>query len=1538
MKLNKTHIRIISAILLFATFLTSTPANVLSAEFFSDEASERNESASIAEDCPEVSVLHNGAEKSSITLSKNAEEVLSVFTSEIQPSQRTWQILIPDSNTWVNIEGQNGNELRVSYSLIGSMLNGLDCAYIRASASADEKTYYSDSVEVKMTYDAEDSDEETEAPMMFSMSRVAPASDVDDSDLETFTIVINYIFDNGGIAFEPYGASVAKGSDFIKSVTSPTVVGYEPFMRTDDGYVDASVVDINLTNITENVTINVIYEPAIVDFQVHHHLQDLYDDDYSLHADYITYGKGLTGSLVPKGLEMGENDLPGFTPLAYETVTIAADGSTVVEIRYNRNYYLVNFDMAGGYGTEPVYVRYGSIVGANPPTRHGYVFEGWELVSYGGNTPTNEQASMYDINSTTITVPSANLTYRARWRTQLTNYTMVFWKENIDNNGFSYWGTLDGLTAMSGSTVDGADRVSEVGGIDDEDCFKYNAALTDKNVIVEGDGSTIINVYYTRNRYTITFKATGKCVIPVGHTHSDDCYALLCTKAHIHSDECNPTLDCDIPVHESHTDECIICGKVEHAHGSSCCGYNEHTHTTSCYSNVGSQSTPSGAPTGVKNGYIHAVRSGWKYTYYIYISGVWYSYSGKNVSSGDIVSSTCGKAEHTHGSSDCSCSKEVHSHADTCYKDTLHTHDADNCYTYSCGSNWHEHTEGCRILDCGIPENHKHSGTCTSASSTNTVKLEYRKYQENLESIWPIVDDNGKSYNSGERWSPSGSDTFSAVLVYIANMPGEDFTLTLSTSNYDTYVMNYYLEVLDGEPYDKSYNGKNYKLYTTIKANYNYITKAEDFFNINGFYQHQSSPSFSNGQIDINGGGNVDFYYGRIVDHYLEFQSNGIILSDKTQHGIPYGKVLTDYYFVPEYPVSLEPGAFEFAGWYTSPGHYDGTEADWSTITMDAGDVMLYAKWAPITHTIKVYLDDSLTEQIGSTQYVSHGNFALSPTETVSNGNYIFQGWFYRDVEDGVSVEKAFVFTGIPVLADMEIYAKWSSHVTVNYTINYVLLNTNEVIAPPQIGSSIAGHNKTFYAKTGDELNEGFREGYYPLTSSHTVTMSAESDHEFTFQYIYVESMPYLVRYLDSNGSPVAEEKRVMDNNLSVTTETFIKIPGMMPDAYQKRLVLSASDIDEDGDGIFDTNVITFNYSSDSEHAYYQVVHYIENISGNGYREYRSEDAAGTIGESYEFTPINMTGFSFNGQKTMINGALTPTSASTVTAELTSEGLLVELYYDRVDVSYTVRYLELGTNKVLYTEKIGEGIFGEQIVEYAPGLTHIGYTLISDSVKQIHLSANESVNVIDFYYQETTYSLKYQIVGSPEGATLSLSSENILAVSGVTTGSVPTINNGYHFVGWFYDEACTRAVPAEWVDDTTYQIAPQSDGVWLASHTYYAKVDPDFTSLTISTVGCADVDDDQVFIFRITGTSDLTVGVDLTVTISGNSSVTIDSLPIGSYLVTEDSLWSYRYTPDDISKTISLSIDSTKNRLTFSHIRSTVKWLDGNSSERYTYD
>jgi hypothetical protein len=73
-----------------------------------------------------------------------------------------------------------------------------------------------------------------------------------------------------------------------------------------------------------------------------------------------------------------------------------------------------------------------------------------------------------------------------------------------------------------------------------------------------------------------------------------------------------------------------------------------------------------------------------------------------------------------------------------------------------------------------------------------------------------------------------------------------------------------------------------------------------------------------------------------------------------------YGAPLKDYYFEPQYPSNLEVGAFEFGGWYTSPGCFDGTEVDWNAITMEAGDMLLYAKWKPIVYDVEVFKYDWL--------------------------------------------------------------------------------------------------------------------------------------------------------------------------------------------------------------------------------------------------------------------------------------------------------------------------------------------------------------------------------------------------------------------------------------------------------------------------------------------------------------------------------------------------------------------------------------------------
>ena len=83
---------------------------------------------------------------------------------------------------------------------------------------------------------------------------------------------------------------------------------------------------------------------------------------------------GLTTQAVAREYE-------GFTPLTFSQAKINADGNTVVEILYERNYYTLTWDT----GDNASYIaseqlRYGAAITApaNDPTRVGYDFKGWE--------------------------------------------------------------------------------------------------------------------------------------------------------------------------------------------------------------------------------------------------------------------------------------------------------------------------------------------------------------------------------------------------------------------------------------------------------------------------------------------------------------------------------------------------------------------------------------------------------------------------------------------------------------------------------------------------------------------------------------------------------------------------------------------------------------------------------------------------------------------------------------------------------------------------------------------------------------------------------------------------------------------------------------------------------------------------------------------------------------------------------------------------------------------------------------------------------
>ena len=101
---------------------------------------------------------------------------------------------------------------------------------------------------------------------------------------------------------------------------------------------------------------------------------------------------------------------------------------------------------------------------------------------------------------------------------------------------------------------------------------------------------------------------------------------------------------------------------------------------------------------------------------------------------------------------------------------------------------------------------------------------------------------------------------------------------------------------------------------------------------------------------------------------------------------------------------------------------------------------------------------------------------------------------------------------------------------------------------------------------------------------------------------------------------------------------------------------------------------------------------------------------------------------------------------------------------------------------------------------------------------------------------------------------------------------------------------------------------------------------------TITTAGASSADEGQVFIYRIRGTSENVKDIDLTVTVTGNDSITISDLEIGDYTVTELTDWSFRYDVVNAEKSISLAVDGNKNVVSFGHVRAFTQWLDGNHS------
>ncbi len=231
-------------------------------------------------------------------------------------------------------------------------------------------------------------------------------------------------------------------------------------------------------------------------YKVEHYVEKL--DGTGYEADPYTT-QNLTGTT---GAEVTATSIaiPGFTYNEAESVgtrtgTIAADGSLVLKLYYDRNEYTVTYEYEGdipsGVPSLPADATYA--YGANVTVADkadapaGYTFVGW----YRGEV-TN--------TLTSFTMPDTDVILKGYFKPDSgTEYNVEHYLMGTDGNYATTPEVTENFTGTTGHDVEAKPLATFAG-------FTYNAGESTASGTILGDGSLVLKLYYDRNKYTVTYE------------------------------------------------------------------------------------------------------------------------------------------------------------------------------------------------------------------------------------------------------------------------------------------------------------------------------------------------------------------------------------------------------------------------------------------------------------------------------------------------------------------------------------------------------------------------------------------------------------------------------------------------------------------------------------------------------------------------------------------------------------------------------------------------------------------------------------------------------------------------------------------------------------------------------------------------------------------------------------------------------------------------------------------------------------------------
>ncbi len=1082
---------------------------------------------------------------------------------------------------------------------------------------------------------------------------------------ETYNVTIDFQYNDGSKAADSITNQYQKDSENLNvpQISVPTIAGYTPTLKYDNNYkgvttnwgADNLTLDIKIDKLYQDMTFTVIYGPIAVDYTVNYYLQNVEDDGYTLAEDGTVTNQALTGTQITE--EEIKREFDGFSYLEVELPTVAGDGSTAVDLYYNRNYYKITFDLKGGVGENDIFVKYGTPVYVPDPTKVGYEFVGW----YDTKDCTGDPVELPE------TMPAkSDLIYYAKWNPVMTTYNIAIYVENSYDDDYSFYRSESAAgEALTDSTIDANNQedvqkaVLEI--MKNDSLHPYltvNAKKTKPIASVNGDGSSTLIVYYDRNVYTLRFVyarkgadgwVVAKGTEPYSQQASTDNYKDDITKI---TNWTNSTSNMEF------TDEYNAkLSNIEENQDKSKTGLYEGSYSYKnfdyCYIDLrakyGQDLNEIWPASPLKS---ITLTNNQKVFYFI----SWGTRNGTPYQKAHEESDKNYNIKGAYSEMDAMMVPDPSLSVKFTESGAEFTEPAQVFVAY-----WWDQTTGQYAI-----RDYKYEIYFSQTSTDIANGKQYVYYD-------------GK-YNNKNRG-------------YAGNYVFHDTISVQSTSNIAAQsVLNFKgMEYGDkGDLVGMDTSGATDAAGGTIKY----------------FYKRQmKSVTFNNGYDTER---IVEIPYGESLANYTFNKYKKVVGQTTEEVTLDTPIHLSDV--TPLYPSVFDAGARDYerkkdgadmAVWYQGRAE---TQNPWYVIpdtrfdledeneVMGENNIILYPNWQPKKYTARFYSNEGDPNPC-YTQTFDYGGVLTGPNNPPRNGWRQFEYWYYYD-ETGVPQRVSFLTTAF--YKDVDIYAQWNENVNVKYTVYYKLMNadgtkTDTDVAQKTEGSALANTTQTFYAKAGDELYEEYRLtvgglGCYPVDfTSQSVQMDINADEKGVEVYFYYKRggpIPYRVQCVEFNGwngdNPIAGNDIPADK---ITTDDFTSNPMDYPNTETPLAVVTVSAPDVIGYQLVTTedkrldhnvtriltyselpteptaeNTIYFYYINDDSAGKYSIKHYTQNFDGSYSLREETGEMLGIVNNEYTAQAKEIEGYKFNPDA---HGTL-----QSGTIKSPSEPLELKLYYD----------------------------------------------------------------------------------------------------------------------------------------------------------------------------------------------------------------------------------------------------------------------------------